>query len=256
MEEFLVEKFEFDLQVIEYHNNFLKDNHFLTPKENFLLTYNFLITSINNVKEIDPEILDSLGEKLYEDISSLHKFYETWQKRKNNYHKYYTEYLHSLPEIKELYDSSEELKEKMSVLNALIKKTDNLLKKNLSKDDFKKIKKQNVDAIYEYSLIKEEYFQIKEKIKENEKKKEKVFRYHFDEFSESIIKNIEIILNTKIFYFAKYYSFRLEVSYLIKKFAIQSGINLSLGAIVEYFFKNNSSGENIEQIKQIIKGVE
>ena len=255
MEEFLIKKFQYDLKVINYHNEFLEKYRFLKPKENFLIVYKFLINSLNNVKEIDPEILDSLGEKMYEDITSLYKFYEMWKKRKNNYHKYFLEYLYSLPELKEMYDSSAKMKEKMNALNALIKKTDAILKKKLSESDFKRIKKQNVDAIYEYSLIKDEYFAVMEKIKDSETKKEKVFRMHFEEFSDKIIKNLENILNTKIFYFTKYYSLRLQTSYLIKKFALHSGIKLSLNSITDYFFKNHSD-KNIEKIKEIIKGVE
>ncbi len=105
MEEFLIEKFAYDLKVINYHNEFLEKYQFLKPKENFLIIYKFLINSLNNVKEIDPEILDSLGEKMYEDITSLFKFYEMWKKRKSNYHKYFLEYLYSLPELKEIFSS-------------------------------------------------------------------------------------------------------------------------------------------------------
>jgi len=256
MEEFLTKKFKFDLEVVDFHKKFLEEYEFLKPKDNFLITYDFIISSVNNVKDIDPEILDTLGEKLYEDITSLYKFYKQWKKRRMNYHKYYIEYLYSLPELKKLYDRCEKLKEKMDSLNAIIKKTDNLLKTNLDEEEFKKIKKQNVDAIYEYSLVREEYFKIKDKLKENESQKEKMFREIFNEFSAFIINSLEEIINIKLFYFAKYYSLRLEISYLIQKFAIKSGIELSLGTIAEYFFKNNFPNRNVEEIKKIIKGVE
>lgn len=257
MEEYLKRKFAHDLKVIEYHNNFLEKYQFLKPKEKFLIIYDFFIKSLNNIKEIDPEILDSLGEKFYEDIISLYKFYKIWEKRKKFYHKYFIKYLYSLPEVKELYDNMEKIKERMNALNIFIKKTDNLLRKNLKEEERKKVKKQNVDAIYEYSMIKEEYFAIKEKIKEHETKKEKVFKTHYEELCNDIIKNLENILNTKLYYFAKYYSLRLQASYLIKKFALKSGIELSLHSITEYFFKNKSVNEqNIERIKEIIKDIE
>ena len=256
MEEFLVEKFKFDLEVIDFHKKFLEEYEFLKPKDNFLITYDFIISSVNNVKDIDPEILDRLGEKLYEDVTSLYNFYKLWKKRKNNYHKYYLEYLYSTPNLKELYEKCEKLKENMDNLNAIIKKTDNLLKTKLDENEYKKIKKQNVDAIYKYSLIRDEYFKIKDELKENEIQKEKMFKQIFEDFSEFMVKSLEEIINIKLFYFAKYYSLRLKVSYLIQKFAIKSGIELSLNTIAEYFFKNNFPHENVKEIKKIIKVVE
>ena len=256
MEEFLQEEFHYDLKVINYHNNFLEKYQFLEPKENFFLIYDFIIKSLNNIKEIDSEILDSLGKKLYEDMTSLYKFHTLWEKRKNNYHKYFTKYLYSLPEVKELYNKEKKIEEEMNTLNSIIKKTDNLLKKKLNESDYKRLKKQNVDAIYKYSVIKDEYAAIKEKTHENEINKEKLFRNYFIELSDSIIENLESILNTKIFYFAKYYSLRLQSSYLIRKFALHSGIKLSLYSVAEYFFKNSSNGSHIETIKKIIKEIE
>jgi len=255
MENFLREKFKYDLNVIDFHKQYLIKNNFLKPEGNLLIIYDFIISTFNNIKEIDPEILDELGEKLYEDITSIYKFYLIWKKRKDHYHNYFLKYMYSIPSIKELYDKLDALKERMNALNILIKKTDKMLKKNLSDEELKKIKKQNVDAIYEYSLIKDEYFALKEKVEDNEKEREKLFRKIFDEFSTEILNEIEEILNIKLFYFAKYYSIKLKESYLIKKFALRSGIDLSLYSLSNYFYKHTLN-INKEKIREIIKGIE
>lgn len=159
MENFLLERFNKDLDVINFHKNFLEKNGFKKPKIDYLKMDRFLINAVNFLKDIDPDFLGTIGYKMYKDVSSLISFKKEWEKKRLNYYRYFQEYLNTLPDLKQKFKKEEEIKSKMSRLQKIIKTTEIYLKKY---PDDKKAKKEHVDAIYEYSLLKEEFERLKD----------------------------------------------------------------------------------------------
>lgn len=256
MENFLLDRFSKDLDVVSFHKNFLKRNGFKEPKLNYLKIYRFLINAVNFLKDIDPDFLDAIGNKMYEDVTSLAYFMKEWEKKKLNYHKYFQEYLNTLPDFKKRARRYKDIKEKMASLQKVIKSTEVYLK---SHSDDKKAKREYVDAVYEYSLLKDEFEKLKDELENKEQELEKRFKKIFEEFSNSIIDSLKKILNTKLFYFSALVFAHAKNSYLINKFAIRSGVDLSMKSMVEYFIRNYEvSGKNIEWVnylKEVLKEI-
>ena len=256
MEKFLANRFNNDLEVIEFHTNFLKNNRFKKPKIDYLKLYKFLINAVNFLKDIDPDFLETIGYKMYEDVTSLMFFKNKWHKKRVNYYKYFQEYLNTIPSWKEKSKKLEDIKKNMADLQKIIKTTEIYLKAH--KDD-KAAKKKNVDAIYEYSLLKDEFEKLKDELGDREKNLEKNFRKIFDYFSEDIIKNLNYILNIKLFYFSLLIFNHANNSYLINKFALKSGVELSMRSMIEYFIKNYEISENnlewVNYLKDILKEI-
>lgn len=249
MERFLEERFDYDLKVIDFHKNFLKKYNFQSPKINYLNLYKFLINATNFLKDIDPDFLESIGLKLYEDITSLWSFKQQWDKRRLNYYKYFQEYLNTIPDYNKNAKKIQNIKEKMEKLQKIIKSTELYLK---SHPDDKKIKREHVDAIYEYSILKEEYDKIKDELANKENSLEKNFKFLFDEFSKELISDLSNILNIKLYYFAVLVFTHAKESYLINKFANKSGVEISMKSMIQYFIKNYEiSGNNIDWINYL-----
>lgn len=257
MENFLLKRFNKDLDVISFHKNFLEKNGFKKPKIDYLKMDRFLINAVNFLKDIDPDFLGTIGYKMYEDVSSLILFKKEWEKKRLNYYKYFQEYLNTLPDLKQKFKKEEEIKSKMSKLQKIIKTTEVHLKKY---PDDKKAKKEHVDAIYEYSLLKEEFEKLKDEIGLREKELEVNFKEIFRNFSDEIINELNSILNIKLFYFSVLIFTHAKNSYLINKFALKSGVELSMKSMIEYFIRNYEvSGNSLEWVnylKTILKDIE
>ena len=257
MENFLLKRFNKDLDVISFHKNFLEKNGFKKPKIDYLKMDRFLINAVNFLKDIDPDFLGAIGCKMYEDVSSLILFKKEWEKKRLNYYKYFQEYLNTLPDLKQKFKKEEEIKSKMSKLQKIIKTTEVHLKKY---PDDKKAKKEHVDAIYEYSLLKEEFEKLKDEIGLREKELEVNFKEIFRNFSDEIINELDSILNIKLFYFSVLIFTHAKNSYLINKFALKSGVELSMKSMIEYFIRNYEvSGNSLEWVnylKTILKDIE
>ena len=256
MDRFLKRRFSFDLKVIKFHKDFLQKNNFQKPTINYLNLYRFLINATNFLKDIDPDFLEAIGLKLYEDVTSLISFKKQWDKRKLNYYKYFQEYLNTIPEYNKNAKKVQNIKEKMEKLQKIIKSTEMYLK---SHPDDKKVKREHVDAIYEYSILKEEFDKLKDELVNKENKLEENFKIVFDDFCKDLIDNLSDILNIKLYYFSVLVFTHAKKSYLINKFAKRSGVEISMKSMIYYFIKNYEiSGKNIEWVnylKSILKEI-
>lgn len=72
-----------------------------------------------------------------------------------------------------------------------------------------------------------------------------------------MIDELNNILNVKLFYFSLLIFTHAKNSYLINKFVLKSGVELSMSSMIEYFIKNYEiSGNNLEWVnylKSILK---
>lgn len=72
------------ISVIDKEMEFLEKHSLECPKENYLLLYDFLTSTIVNFKNIDYMTVDSTLKKLYLDVTYLHKLYVKMNDLKDN----------------------------------------------------------------------------------------------------------------------------------------------------------------------------
>ena len=264
MDSYLIDRFSDDLEVIEFHKSFIEKFGFKKPEIDYVKLYKFIRNSVNFLKDIDPDFMDSLGKKMYEDINSLFQFKKEWENK--TFSKYFYEYLNSLEEYKTKKEEYEKLKLQIKSINEVISLTEKQLKSFPKKtpknkiEEYKKIKKQNVDAIYEYSIVKEKFRKLGEELEKIEKEKEKIFKKSFEEIKCYILKELDDIINVKLFYFTKLYWNLANDSYLLQKYAQNSDVELSMKSMMKYFLKNidfskKINNDEIEYMQKVLKDI-
>ncbi|WP_457561376.1 hypothetical protein [Caminibacter sp.] len=270
IEGFLEEYFKDIKKVSEFHFDFLLKNRFKFPKVNYLEVKRFIDTATNFLKDIDPDFLNSLANKLYKDIQALYEFYSKF-KKKVEYDEvvFYREYLENLEEYKRLNEKYNNLKKQIEALNSVVSKTEERIKNfEDTKDEdkikeLKKLKKNYVDAIYELSKIKEEYEKVKKELKELEEKEKLKFMPKFKTYKEKYLKLMEKIIATKLYYFDRLLWECAKKSDEIQKFFIRSHIqgDFSTKTFIDYFIKNidvsiANDGDWIMYLRKISKVIE
>jgi len=242
LDQFLNEYFKTIKEVNDFHFKYLVENGFIFPKINYLELSRFLETATNFLLDIDPNLLEGVGEKLYQDIKSLYEFYGSFKKKvKYSEIVFYKEYLENLERYVRLKKRYEELKKAIENYNDTIKFSEEKLKFIGEKDpNYKKLKKQLVDAIYELSKHREEFSKVRDSLKELEKSESLKFFPKFNELKKIHLKKLEKILNVKIFYFDKLLWYRARQSVLVRKFFERSHIegDFSTKTFIKYYLKN------------------
>jgi len=242
LEEFLNNYFELIKKVNDFHWKFIVENKFKFPTSDYIKLKQFIDTATNFLSEIDENILTGLAGKLYQDVNSLYHFYNEFVK-KSQYTEYvfYQEYLENIEKYKTIKEKVEKLKKSMEEYNLLIKSSEEQLKNISEKDpNYKKIKKTYVDAIYELSKVKDEYYESKKLMEEIEKKESMKFFPEFNKLKEINIKKLKKIINVKLYYFDKILWFNASKSPSIIKFFDESHIegDFSTKTFIKYYLKN------------------
>lgn len=65
------------IEISENEFSFIQDNKLYSPKDNYFFILDFLYNTISHFIHLDYKIKDNLSNKLYKDIQSLRKFYNT-----------------------------------------------------------------------------------------------------------------------------------------------------------------------------------
>ena len=268
---FITEYFKEINDVNRFHFDFLIRNRFQFPKVDYLKLKKFIDNVTHFLQDIDDRLLDPLGAKLYNDIDSLYKFYNE-MKKKTEFSEvvFYREYLETLQEYKSLKEKYETLKIKIDELNTVISKTEEQLgryreppKEKEALAEYKRLKRKNVDSIYEYSKLKDEYSQIKKSLKAVEETEKLKFFDKFEQEKKKSFLKMEKIINCKLFYYDRLLWYRAKNSREINKFFENSHIDgdFSTKTFIKYFLKNidSSKAKNKEWIvylTEILKVVE
>ena len=265
LQEFLDEYFNLIKRVNDFHWNFLIENKFVFPKNNYIELKRFIDTATNFLRDIDDKILKGLAGKLYQDMDSLYKFYTQFSKE-SQYSEviFYKNYLDTLDEYREVKEKVEKLKDKIEEYTELISKSEEQLKHITQEDSsYKKIKKVYVDSIYELSKCKDEFYENKRKMETIKKREEVKFFPEFKKLRDIHLKKLEKIINVKLFYFEKLLWFNAQNSELIVKFFTTSHIegDFSTKTFIEYFLKNideakSNNSEWLSYLKQMLKVIE
>jgi len=265
LSEFLDNYFNNIKKVNEFHWNYLTTNHFKFPQNNYIELKRFIDTATNFLSDIDKDILSNLAGKLYQDINSLYEYYnEFYKKSKYSEYIFHKEYLETIEKYKKLKDEVEKSQKSMEEYNNIIQSSEEQLKE-MSKDDlaYKKIKKRYVDAIYEFSKVKEEFYKVKKDMVEIEKSEQTKFFPEFNKLKEHNLKKLKKIINVKLYYFEKILWFNASKSPAVIKFFDDSNIegDFSTKTFIKYFLKNidvskSSNSEWLGYLQKMLRVVE
>ncbi len=265
LEDFLKKYFQQIKEVNDFHFEYLVTNKFKFPKANYIELKKFIDTATNFLMEIDEHILDDLTGKVYQDLNSLYTFYKGI-KNKTKYVEliFYQEYLEKKNEYKTLKDEYEKLKIRMEEYNSAISKLEEQLK-TLEKgsSEYKKVKKNYVDMIYELSKNKDRFYELKDLLESLEKEEELKFFPQFNKLKDLHLKKLEKIINVKLYYFDKLLWHKASNSSAVVKFFETSHIDgdFSTKTFIKYFLKNIdvSKAQNSEwyiYLQKMLKVVE
>jgi len=265
LNEFLDDYFALIKRVNDFHWNYLVINKFKFPKNDYVELKRFIDTATNFLSEIDRDILSKLAGKLYQDITSLYEYYNDFNK-KTKYTEYifYKEYLETIDKYKKLKDEVEKFQKSMEEYSNIIQSSEEQLKIISESDsNYKKIKKKYVDAIYEFSKVKEDFYKAKEHMSEIEKAEQMKFFPEFNKLKEHNLKKLEKIINVKLYYFEKLLWFNASKSPAVIKFFDDSNIegDFSTKTFIKYFLKNidiskSSNSEWLSYLQKMLRVVE
>jgi len=265
LDEFLDDYFRELKKVNEFHWAYLVTHNFKFPKSDYIELKKFIDTATNFLSEIDRNIISKLTGKLYQDINSLHKYYNEFSK-KSKYTEYVfsKEYLESIERYKKLKDEVDLAQKTMEDYNSIIKATEEQLKIMSDSDlSYKRMKKKYVDAIYELSKIKEDFYKAKKSMVEIEKAEQLKFFPEFNKLKSHNLKKLQKIINVKLYYFEKLLWFNASKSPAIIKFFDESQIegDFSTKTFIKYFLKSidvskSSNSEWITYLQKMLRVVE
>lgn len=195
--------FDLSFDIIDLHIDFI-DKHTLTqPKENYLLTFNFLNTNMNHFTNLDFNFVSKTLKKLHRDVNNLDKLYQTHQ-----------DYL---SDIEKLFE--EKFEKKIDLLLQM-KNEIALIQNNNFIDDYDK---ETIEIInQQYERLKGIYF--------------KVFKEDFLYQNNYLICSIKSILNTKLFYFDQLLWIQANKSDALKRFfkPIHTGENINSKLYIQH----------------------
>ncbi|WP_321777183.1 hypothetical protein [Sulfurimonas sp.] len=160
-------RFAESLDIIDNNSDFIDAHNLIQPKKNYLLTLDYLNTTIKHFTSLDYTFYDKTLKKLHRDINSIYKLYDSLKKDED--------------EIKKIFD-----KRFFSKLNLFIEIEENLdyleESSDINSDKRKMIKliKSHYKAMYDI------YF--------------KIFQEEYLAQNKYVLSSIEEILNSKIFY--------------------------------------------------------
>ncbi len=155
-------------EIIDDIFNFMDDNNFIEPKKNYLISFNFLNTTMNHFKNLDYEFASETLNKLHKNINSLHKVYQTQELHKDTLEEIFkTKILNKITIFKDM---------KKEILDI----QSNSPMDNYDKEDISTIK-------YQYQELKEIYFNY--------------FKDDYIKQNKSLLNSLRDILNSKLYYF-------------------------------------------------------
>jgi len=158
------------VDIIEYELDFIEQNNLITPRENYLILFDFLNNLVVSFRNLDYTKVDDILKKLYLDINNIHKLYNDIDADKENLKDIFNNKVLKESKIIEPYVQEFLRLKAVENMNSVDTKTLSKLSKDLKK--FKSI-----------------YF--------------KIFYDIFLEQREDIYQNIAYILNSKLFYLDK-----------------------------------------------------
>jgi len=252
--------------VINHHKGQIQKYGLITPNINYMDLFDFLHSAANFLYEIDYDVITGLPVKLYKDIESLVEYYKKIKKLNSSY-VFYNIYLPKLSKYKKLQNHIEDLKQKISKYETILRSTEAELKsyktppKNREElKEYKRLKKINVDAIYFSALYKEQLAQANMEVNQIEEEEGKKFFSIFEKTKQEILQELNKIINTKLYYFDKLIWYNASNSPKVVHFFKNADIHgdISSETYLKYQLQHideskSFNNEKIRYLKNLIK---
>lgn len=247
VENFMNHFFKHELEVAQKELDFLYNNNFEKPSVDYIKLRRFLITAVNNLKTLDPNIMEGLLTKIYQDTERLYVYFQEFEKKiKIEKLVYIRDFLPSVPEYKRLQNEvtiTEAMKKRFQAISVSTERELAVIPPPKTAEEiayFKQLRGRNVDAIDGLARSKDKLIIISKELKELEEIMSDTFYISFREYVESIKDGLLEILNTKSYYFDKYLWEKASKSASIRKFFQQARIDgdFSTRTFIEYYLRN------------------
>ena len=245
--EFLDHFFADELEVAQKELDFLYGNGFEKPTLDYIKMRRFLVTAVNNLKTLDPSIMEGLLPKIHQDVERLHEYFaEFFKKTRLTKLVYVRDFLPSVPEYKQLQDEVTITEAMKKRFQSIASSTDRELAalpppKNAEELTYmKQLKGRNVDAIDGLAKAKDKLVIISKQLKEMEEAMSSEFFKQYQEYVDNLREGFNEIINTKSYYFDKLLWQRASQSASIRKFFQQARIEgeFSTKTFIQYYLRN------------------
>lgn len=244
---FLNSFFKKELDVAQRELDFLYNNNFEKPDVDYIKLRRFLTTATNNLKTIDPNIMEGLLTKIHQDTDRLYTYYLEFEKKiKIEKLVYIRDFLPSVPEYKRLENEvtiTEAMKKRFQAISVSTERELAVIPTPKTQDEiayYKLLRKRNVDAIDGLAKSKEKLITISKELKDLEDIMSGEFYSQFREYVLSLKDGLLEALNTKSYYFDKLLWDKASKSAGIRKFFQQARIegDFSTRTFIQYYLRN------------------
>ncbi|QCT93744.1 hypothetical protein FE773_00635 [Caminibacter mediatlanticus TB-2] len=249
-------------EILISQTSFLNKTKKEVSEIDFIFLKKFIDTAVKFLFEIDDKILDGLNGKIYDEINYLYKIYKKYKKESSYPEVIYYKYLDKIDEYATLQKKYKDLREYLEISTKNINLLENKLKKiKEGTTEYKKLKGTYVDAVYEYSNIKKEFYETKEKLEYIEELNKKKFLRLFILKRDEIMPKFEKLLNIKIYYFEKLLWISASKSRDIVNYFTNSNIDIdfSTKTFIKYYLKHidteKTNQEFIDYLKKALLGL-
>jgi len=251
---FMKKYFEEVDQITEFNLSFLEKNEFYEPTVNYIKIRRFIATAANNLKALDPKIVEGLLGKLYNDINRLTNYeIEFVKKNKVSSNIFKRDFLGGLKIYQDMANEvrlTESMRDKFYNLMLSTESQLQAMGQPKTKEDineYKILKRRNVDSLHHYMESKEKLIILHKELIEFEKAVESEFFNQFNEYRNYYIESLEKIINIKTYYFDKLLWAEAKKSEPIRKFFKDAQIkgDYDLKTFIQYYLRN----VNVEQTR-------
>jgi hypothetical protein len=238
--------------VVEFELKFIEDNGLIAPNIDYFKLNRFIMSAINNLRELDHSLMTGTLGRLYIDVKELFEFYFAYEsKTKIASVVFERDFLMSIPEYKylknELEDADRSKRHYEATIAALDKKLQNI--SNLESSEFKKARGSMADTLHLLETSKEKVQFIKSKLDVYYNHLKERFIELFEKEKKEHSEQLERIINTKSVYLDHLLWHQAEKSLPIQRFFKKSNIkgDYDTKTYIEYYMRNI----NVEQSKDV-----
>ncbi len=251
--EFMKEYFKEVDYINDFNLNMIETHSLSEPKINYVKLMRFITTSLNNLKSLDPEILDDFLIKVYNDMNNLYEYYtEFVKKTKIGKIIYKRDFLEQIKPYRDLVSDVTRVEAQKNGYFTIVKATENEINAmGQPKDEnqlkkHKILKKRYVDAVSNYADAKELLVKLNRALIKLEEDAAEEFYSQFEHVRDYFINSLEKVINVKIYYLDKTLWFKAKQSQAIKNFFDRSQIRgeYSTKTFIEYYLRNINIGQS------------
>ncbi|MDR2639367.1 MAG: hypothetical protein LBC09_06005, partial [Helicobacteraceae bacterium] len=200
-----------DLKMAQAELDFIDTNGFEKPKLDYLKLRRFLVTAYNNLKTIDPRILeDGLLSKTHQDVERLHAYMLEFSKKiRLSKLVYIRDFLPSVPRYQALQNEvtiTEATKKRCQATALSTERELAVMPPPKSEEEIayqKSLNARYVNAIDGLARAKDKLVIISKELKELEEMMSSEFMRQYVEYAENIDSALREIIQTKSYYLDK-----------------------------------------------------